>query len=881
MRAFVAAIVVVGSLLVTSPPAAANDLHTRQLAGAAVENPSLDQQSFASRAANEYRRKSEDHRQRLSALNTMTGAFGGLAVGLGGSALGLGTGGGAFVVGATAIVTGYAIRSFLDAGTRQFLLETRREDPALFSDFMESPPGAGRAELAAQALRASWLMQQVPGSGPLVQHGYDVASHLMEADLGPFSDIARMTPEELDRELESFDRDNYVEAVEQVHGLRSDLKDLAEDADAVNQKILEQVRDAQSEHDDGTSREEEFDGSRSPAIVGQPATQLVRSWATGGQRTDAEEEEGDAARRLREDAERLLASTYRFGTASEAVTRALATTGILDPADASRVQSGLGAVVGVSTMVAQMSLSPILAVAGAANAVTSVVGLFADPKPSAEMVLLGELLAGQQRLLQGQLDIRQDIAKAHVAVLEGQAAVLDALHELDGRMSTRFRTLGEAIDEVQWELGQVARLIGDYSVLRQQLNSCATFIDTREQQYPDEFRVRPSIYRALETSRLPVGTFATWRSLQHHYEGFDARWSHCMAAMETLFSTETRREIHAALLLAPYPSDVGGGTMLTQYVKPGVVPLVRFLNRHYPLRGGAAATGTFCALLNAPLSYEGIVFRGYGRQCAATAAVDPFAALHAPDGSLTPSRWLLRADALVYFVNILLEVLPYYQLRDPGGGVLAAVDVAFGEPRWPRGEELVAIEAAYRLVSIAIAQQVLLTGDIFLPLVHRYLFSTEVDPEDREAIVEVLRRNPFMRRNYLVMQLRQELHLRNGKNGFAENMERYERIYESRGGSVAGQSASGSGSYGELFASYWDFAPDGNEVLLRSGSESEEPLRIALPSPEELEAGVYRTSREYSDLVRLRSEIIDYVHRNGLEVFLGQDLVRDSGFVWH
>ena len=878
MRTFVA-LLLVGLLLPLPSAAVANDVINRQLAAAAVENPSIGQQSAASRAANDYRRKSAAHRRQLRALNALSGAFGGLTVGWGGASLGLtATSAGALVVGAGAIVTGYAVRSFLDASTRRFLLETRRENPVVFDALMESAPGAVPAELVAQALQSSWLMAQGPESGALVQHGYDVASHLMRTDLGQFSGIARMTADELSRELESFDRENYVEAVGRVHDLRTDLKDLAEDADAVNQQILDQVRDAQSEQDDGTPPDEEFDGSRSPAIVDQPATRQVWSWIAGEERAEAE---SDSDRQLRDDAQRLLVRTQNFAVASEAMAGALVATGVLNPADASRVQNGLGAVVGVATTVAQMNLNPVLAVAGAANAITTVARLFADPEPRAEMALLGELLAGQQRLLQGQLDIRRDIAEAHSAVLEGQVAVLEALHELDGRMAARFQTLGEAIDEVQWELGQLAYLIGEYSVLRQQLNSCATFIDTREQQYSDEFRPGRRGYRAVETSQLPVGTFATWQALQLHFENFGARWSHCMGAMETLFSTETRREIHAALLLAPYPSSNSGGTMLTRYVNPGVVPLVDFVNRHYPLRGGEAATGTFCALLNAPLSYEGIDFRGYGRRCAGSGAIDPFATLHAPEGNLAASRWLLRTDAVVYFIKILLEVLPYHQLRDPAGGLLAAVDVAFGEPRWPRGGELVAIEAAYRLVSVAIAQQVLLTGDIFLPLVHQYLFSAEADPEERAAMVEVLRHNPFVAQNYLVMQLRRELHLRNGDDGFVENMERYERIYEADNGSATSESASESDGYRVLFASYWEFSPDGNGVLLRSGSESEEQLRIALPTPEELEAGVYRTSREYSDLVRLRSEIIDYVHRNGLGVFRGRDLVGGDGFVWY
>ena len=86
------------------------------------------------------------------------------------------------------------------------------------------------------------------------------------------------------------------------------------------------------------------------------------------------------------------------------------------------------------------------------------------------------------------------------------------------------------------------------------------------------------------------------------------------------------------------------------------------------------------------------------------------------------------------------------------------------------------------------------------------------------------------------------------------------------------------GQYGSLFATDWEFGAAANELVLRSGSEE---LRLELPTPGALDAGRYWMSREYWDLVVLRAEVVEYVHRSGMEIFGNKPLVRDGKWVWH
>ena len=128
-----------------------------------------------------------------------------------------------------------------------------------------------------------------------------------------------------------------------------------------------------------------------------------------------------------------------------------------------------------------------------------------------------------------------------------------------------------------------------------------------------------------------------------------------------------------------------------------------------------------------------------------------------------------------------MEIQPYCQMITQDGVLLTPDVVAHEEPRRDRIVETELIQNAYRLANIAIAQQTLLTGDILLALIHRYLFSPSSNPDDRIDVINILKHNTFIARNYLIMQLLRELQLRTRQNdnavqpgkAFAENMKLY------------------------------------------------------------------------------------------------------------
>ncbi len=577
--------VLVAPLLAPLPADAENDLYARQLASVTAGARSADQQLVAAHAEEEYLRKRQELLRRLEPTNTLSGALGGVAVRTGLTLLIPGgylpiTGG---------VLAAYAIKSFLDRETARLLLETGRADPELFGQIVESNPGVARAGLAATALRRSSLFSAADnGSGVLLAHGYDVAAHLAGLDFAgdPFwTDILGGAPDDLDAALALVDRDNYVEAVETVGEFRKDLHDRAGQVEDVNRQILRRIPNA--------------------AGFPPPDTQAAPPVSD-----------------LRREAEELARHMIELDSSGRAVVRMLATTGVLDSEDAGRLQSGLDTIVGVGTTWAGFAAgNPMVAVAGAANTVTGLTGLFSDTEPDVGLALVAELLEGvreqQELILKDLFEARREIARTHLAVLDGRQEVLGALGEVNERLAAQiasgFVSLGDSIREVRWEIGQLAGLLGDYSQLRGSFAGCANFLDSRGRLYP-EFQERREPYFALEERERRFGRFASWVSLDQHYRTFAGQWAECMTAMQDVFSTEGARRIHPIFWLAAYPS-AGGGTMLGTYVNPGVTPLVRFVNRHYPLEHGRGRRRTFCALLNSPGSYEDIDFRGYETRC--------------------------------------------------------------------------------------------------------------------------------------------------------------------------------------------------------------------------------------------------------------------------
>ena len=153
--------------------------------------------------------------------------------------------------------------------------------------------------------------------------------------------------------------------------------------------------------------------------------------------------------------------------------------------------------------------------------------------------------------------------------------------------------------------------------------------------------------------------------------------------------------------MSTYPSDDGRG-FLTAYLKPGFEPLIHLLARHYPLEDERGIK-TFCALLNSPLSYDEIDYRGYTlfagdttnicRHHSSKVQINPIAAF-AQTGGLSSGLSLIHPNALIHFTTLLMEVLPYHSITTSESrttenwSLLPAAEVVFGGS----GEDIVSKE---------------------------------------------------------------------------------------------------------------------------------------------------------------------------------------------
>ena len=580
---------------------------------------------------------------------------------------------------------------------------------------------------------------------------------------------------------------------------------------------------------------------------------------------------------VQEETQDLLSTARDVQAGTQAVANILQRTGVMDvAADVDNM------VASAATLVGNVHAGNILGVVvGVSDLVTGVSNLFGGGEPSDGMT------TALRDILEGQTEIRRELLEARREIKEGVDSILIRVGEFEERMILAFEEIGVSIQGVQWELGALRSMLRDYSALGVSLTACEDF--TNRRSLYDFVSERSGGY-VPEVVILDTGKFRTWDSLAQHYQSNDDVFQECFSAMRLLFSSS---RVHRAFLMSTYPDDDGAG-FLSSYIRPSFEPLVRILNRHYPLLTDEATDSgmrTFCALLNSPLAYDDVDHRGYtlfaSEPCSAGDASDPFASL---GGSNSPGSmsWLLHPDALIHFTYLLLEILPYYQIISEEGELLASDVVAYEESRRDRVVEVEALETAYRLVNLAIAQQVLLTGDIFLPLVHRYLFSpptSRAADRNRKEMIDILRHNRLIARNYLVMQLHRELQLRtrqdygDADDVFVENLEFYREIFQSRD-----SDGNSDGHYEQLFGDNWEFSPTANEVVLRVGDGSDsETVRFPLPTPTEVGSASYAVSREYENLVKLRSRIIDYVFRNDLELFSVDDeeFVRNGYFVWN
>ena len=608
--------------------------------------------------------------------------------------------------------------------------------------------------------------------------------------------------------------------------------------------------------------------------------------------------------KVQETAQNVLSATEDVQDGAHAVANILLKTGVLAPEDARDALEIVDKAKGLASVGASVYTGNVVGVLTGISSLLGSGGPAPNPQVMASLDEISdrqrEMLQRQQRLLEGQ----QEIIQGQQDILEKIKDFERQMTALERQMMARFDEVRHSITEVQWEIAQLGRTLRDYSYLGVNLAGCEDFTKRRTNYGLVSHRDREYV---PEIVSFVTGEWRDWDGLRRHYESNSKIWASCFSpAIRTLFSAS---RIHRAFLMSTYTSDEGRG-LLSNYINPGFNPLVRLLARHYPLEAEGTKPEermrTFCSLLNSSLTYEGIDYRGYtlfannvGRYCRLNEnSIDPVSTFYRESVSsrLDSGPWLIHPDALIYFSYLLMEVLPYYQMTQEDGRLLTSDAVAYGGPGRDRIVEIELVQTAYRLVNIAIAQQTLLTGDIFLPLIHRYLFSPASSPDDRKDVINILKHNTFIAKNYLVMQLRRELQLSTKRNSsadqpgnvFSENMQLYQTIFRSRNTNrnEYGEHERQYLRYERLFGTYWEFSSDTNEIVLNLGNDSDaseaEEINFPLPTPQELVIGTYHVTQEREELIRLRGKVIDYALRNDLRLFPNQgDFIQDGFFVWH
>ncbi|MYN67679.1 MAG: hypothetical protein F4X11_22055 [Acidobacteria bacterium] len=881
----------------------ASDLAMRRLAAEEAPPQTVDQaRSLADRASTYATR----WRDQIAALNTLTGTLVGAGTMTGvryalvsaAVATGVVPGGQPVALALSTVaaaLTAFGVKNALDEAferdVRHVLVRSHLDGDEFFEAVAQSEPGSSeRAGLVVSAIDRLGLDDTDltnEDRGALAAYRYRFGEYVFGADLesdGMLGDIGAMDESELRDQLDAVraDLETTVRVGREIENRLQALQEVAVAVNELTNTVNEGNEAIQEKLDDGARRDEITQqliyqslpvSARIEVLANQ---EFLPSLSSDDRSTELERlKELQRAEQLRGWAE----DTYTIASSGINI---LSTLAVIDEDEAGTatniVTLGTSAAITVASFYAGNVPGIVTGISTMVSSAASLLG--GGETRDAEDRLATALLEGQRELLLGQHRLMNAIRTVHAEVLANRRELTGAIAGLNRDVAAGFLQVQGSLRDVRATLAPFPDIIVDASPLRDRLNRCQDFLARRDRAIYGGF---VSVNDVPSVVRFPVGEFETWDGLRAHYENEDNSrdWRGCWEGIRSVFAHRQIADRVADLYLVARRTSARGGPMLTDYIEPGVVPLVALTARHYRMANWeAGAMQTFCALLNSPLAYSRIGFRGHlhpgDTLCAGDGSVTPLQALQ--EGDFTVSEWLLDPDVVLYTTYLMMDIMPYYQMVDANTGALAeAEDIAYGGVRKPRESELEVLETAYRLVSLAIAQQTLLSGDVFLPVIHGYLFGSGAAPGEREKVIRILEHNPVLAHNYLAMQLRRELVL---QGSFVDAMARYRTVFED----LSTENTEGVGAtYEELFASTWEFAEEGNWVILRyEGVRGEKhETRISMPRPESIQGQRYMISPEYADLIALRVKLIDYAFRSDLDIFGGRALVQGDGFMWH
>ena len=405
----------------------------------------------------------------------------------------------------------------------------------------------------------------------------------------------------------------------------------------------------------------------------------------------------------------------QMADAADAVGRLLLAVGVIDEDESAGFEAAMGmGVLGVGLV----SLNPALILSGVSMIFGSGLRSTTDSQHAKMMVRIAQRLEiVEQRLVK--------IERGIMALADGQTQILRALSDTQETVTDAAAELGRSLEDLHLEEMATRKAILASTEAGAGLSACESFVNGRRELgmgFEEDREPLPNI-------DVTMGEFGDWDGIADYYNSRQAFFEKCFLSISSIFGALVNREISPWISMATYSNAQGKGN-LSDYITRGFRPLSQILATSFPLSeytesGRVGGLNVFCAFLNSPLAYEEIGWR-WSRpgpcQPGSSRGLDPVAALIGVPADAQAETLALSspisAERLIYYTVLLMEILPYQSLVGGDYGLRDVEDLLDATDRMGiirKREANQLMWEAYRLVNIAIAQQVLLTGDVGAP----------------------------------------------------------------------------------------------------------------------------------------------------------------------
>lgn len=536
--------------------------------------------------------------------------------------------------------------------------------------------------------------------------------------------------------------------------------------------------------------------------------------------------------------------------------------------DQERMQKGvtyLDAVVTVSKAITTKEPHDIMA---AAISVTSLFGkkTAGDPKHEQIMAAFDKMFELQTAMLQNQ-----------ARIYEVQVKNYELLVSLYDMTEKGFVKVDDTLKVLLGGQAVLQKAVVDYSTLLPELQACDQFFNSRIECPPSELEDVNSIPKCLKRSlkthfEVPArtmnyaGVFGQYNAmapLQAHFTKHVGHYRQCKAGLDRIFGIPAS-PVHSAFLTAATVAD--NSTGYEKVVATSYEPLLELTRRYYSHNND---TFLLYLLLSSPAAE-------LGKFDVRLSAASRWLADISNEKALTPAQVMNNLGALIYvpnlekYVSIGLQMLPYQEFVPDNADAATAISPeilsrgVFHSTNDAIANRLYIME---KLVSIAIAQQSLLSGEPFIGTVDYFLEPRNSETPEAKAAAKLLRHNTLFRTNYLKQSLRNMLTYQVNRDGkltypaqFTANLKLYEEYLRS------GFEKCGKGDCTDpMFAALRKrFRVLGSTVVFRDHMGID--FAVSLPTGQELASDSYVYPQELKRLLDLRSLIEAAIYKSSLFV---------------